>query len=214
MKLACVVVLYHPSEEVEDNIRTYLPQVDCILKWDNTPRNIGIGAALNEGVRFARANGCTHLMTMDQDSFFLPGEMARYRAEVEQWEEVHQEQAAIFSTNYYLRSQHTTLYPEEASVVQVTSAFIRWSCLSGWDCSERIYSFGVLIASFVGGLRGKVFLLYASATFCYSMSLAIKRRNIDCWGAKSFPMNIHLPELITTYAMGLFYIAPILIVLI
>ena len=69
MKLACVVVLYHPSEEVENNIRTYLPQVDCILKWDNTPHNVGIGAALNEGVRMARAQGCTHLMTMDQDRY-------------------------------------------------------------------------------------------------------------------------------------------------
>lgn len=122
MKLACVVVLYHPSEEVENNIRTYLPQVDCILKWDNTPHNVGIGAALNEGIRMARAQGCTHLMTMDQDSSFLPGEMTRYRAKVEQWEEEHQGQTAVFSTNYYLRSQHTTLYPEETSIVQVTSA--------------------------------------------------------------------------------------------
>ncbi len=122
MRLACVVVLYHPSEEVEGNIRTYLPQVDCLLRWDNTPRNVGIGAALNEGVRFARAHGCTHLMTMDQDSFFLPGEMARYRMKVEQWEKEHGGQTALFSTNYYLRSQGATLYPVETSAVQVASA--------------------------------------------------------------------------------------------
>lgn len=122
MKLACVVVLYHPDREVEKNIQTYLPQVDYLLRWDNTPHNVGIGAALNEGVRQARAQGCTHLMTMDQDSFFLSGEMARYRTKVEQWEKEHKGQLAIFSTNYYIRSQRTTLYPDEASVVEVVSA--------------------------------------------------------------------------------------------
>lgn len=122
MKLAAVVVLYHPAEEVEKNIRTYLPDVDCILRWDNTPRNVGIGAALNEGIRFARAQGCTHLMTMDQDSFFLPGEMARYRARVEQTEAEHRGAPAIYSTNYYLRSQHTTLYPVTPTVERVSSA--------------------------------------------------------------------------------------------
>ena len=37
MKLAAVVVLYHPGEDLTGNINSYLPQVDKLLLWDNTP---------------------------------------------------------------------------------------------------------------------------------------------------------------------------------
>ena len=91
MKLLAVVVLYHPDGDVLANIRTYLPGVDGLLLWDNTPRdcidrerlrafqaleksvymgkgeNVGIGAALNAAVDYARQHGFTHLVTFDQD---------------------------------------------------------------------------------------------------------------------------------------------------
>ena len=37
MKLAAVVVLYHPDENLVRNINSYLPQVDTLVLWDNTP---------------------------------------------------------------------------------------------------------------------------------------------------------------------------------
>ena len=85
MKLAAVVVLYHPDGNLIRNINSYLPQVDTLVLWDNTPegekatplslsgvchperlqymgcgRNVGIGAALNQAVAYARDNGFTH----------------------------------------------------------------------------------------------------------------------------------------------------------
>ncbi|WP_243462369.1 glycosyltransferase family protein [Bacteroides stercorirosoris] len=37
MKLVAVVVLYHPDENLVRNINSYLPQVDTLVLWDNTP---------------------------------------------------------------------------------------------------------------------------------------------------------------------------------
>ena len=97
MRLLAVVVLYHPGKDLTGNINSYLPQVDRLLLWDNTPgggkeqlplsgithperleyrgcgRNVGIGTALNDAVAYAREHGYTHLLTLDQDSYFLPG---------------------------------------------------------------------------------------------------------------------------------------------
>lgn len=121
MKLAAVVVLYHPDENLVRNINSYLPQVDTLVLWDNTPegeksaplslsgvchperleymgcgRNVGIGAALNQAVAYARDNGFTHLLTLDQDSYFREGDFRRYLENIRAYGE---DAEAIFSTN-------------------------------------------------------------------------------------------------------------------
>lgn len=106
MKLLGVVILYYPDkEQVMLNIASYLDEVDALLIWDNTPpadrrvldfgrqqenkiirrdkeRNVGLGFPLNEAVRYGTENGFTHLLTMDQDSWFDPGEMRKYKNKV------------------------------------------------------------------------------------------------------------------------------------
>lgn len=95
MKLYAVVVTYYP--EIEDaikNIMQYLPWVDHLVIWENTPseyidnyrielpeyadkvsfmgtgKNEGIAFALNRAVEYAKSNGFTHILTMDQDSYW------------------------------------------------------------------------------------------------------------------------------------------------
>lgn len=92
MKLAAVIVTYRPDlHEVEQNVASFAEDVDLIMVWDNseTPadfhhlkqlypaiilhqegRNIGLAEAYNKAISTARDNGCSHLMTMDQDSTF------------------------------------------------------------------------------------------------------------------------------------------------
>ena len=152
MRLLAVVVLYHPDAELTANVNSYLPWVERVLLWDNTPAdarrplslasfshperiemrgcgdNVGIDPALNDAARYALEHGYTHLLTMDQDSRFPDGEFQRYVNTVLSYRDEHTDRkvadgvGAIFSVNYYLRSQHTTLYPQEASVVRVSSA--------------------------------------------------------------------------------------------
>lgn len=100
MKLAAVVVLYHPDAAVADNIASYAELSDFLYLWDNTPgrssdvfyaelnekkavahhpsvkylhfqqKNMGLAYAYNRAIEEAEKDGATHLMTMDQDSCF------------------------------------------------------------------------------------------------------------------------------------------------
>ena len=120
-----------------------MPGVDCLLLWDNTPRdcidrerlgalqaleksvymgkgeNVGIGEALNAAVDYARQHGFTHLITFDQDSRFASDDFGRYLEAVRNW---GADARAIFSTNYFIKSQQAPLYPVEDAVAEVWRA--------------------------------------------------------------------------------------------
>jgi rhamnosyltransferase len=97
-RVAAVVILYRPTEDVLANVDSYRDQVDSIIAVDNTETpderflsqlesrgvmyvslgdNRGIAAALNEGCRRARALGFDWAITFDQDSTATPGMVAR-----------------------------------------------------------------------------------------------------------------------------------------
>jgi rhamnosyltransferase len=94
-KIAAVVVLYFPDDDVYKNILSYLDQVELVFLVDNSDEpaidliekfsanrrvisivngcNLGIAAALNIGAEEAINRGCDLLLTMDQDSTASPG---------------------------------------------------------------------------------------------------------------------------------------------
>lgn len=100
--IAGVVVLYHPEEDVIAGIGSYLPYLGMLYVIDNSgispdmekrvavlssgiryirnKDNIGIAAALNKGATLALQDGFGWLLTMDQDSSFLPAEASAYFA--------------------------------------------------------------------------------------------------------------------------------------
>lgn len=95
MKIYGVVVLYHPFEEVLENINTYINEIDTLYVVDNSDvknkslvqelkknnkiiyinnnGNQGIAHALNVGAKLAIGGGASWLLTMDQDSKFDNG---------------------------------------------------------------------------------------------------------------------------------------------
>lgn len=141
MKIVGVVVLYHPGDDLVRNINSYLPWLDRLLLWDNTPadeqralplsevayperlerrgcgKNVGIGTALNDAARYALENGFTHLLTLDQDSYFLEGDFPRYLQCASKYGD-----GAILSVNYFIKSQQAPLYPVCDRVDKVASA--------------------------------------------------------------------------------------------
>jgi len=102
MRLLGIVVLYYPDERVTGNILSYLPFLERLIIWENTPKesqkniffedsslqnkiltwgentNAGLGAPFNKAVEYAEKEGFTHLLTMDQDSLFLEGDFEKY----------------------------------------------------------------------------------------------------------------------------------------
>lgn len=93
-KIAGVVILYHPHDNVINNIMSYLPHLDSLLLIDNSQpsveeiydqlrqhfdekiaylpnaQNYGIAKPLNQGAAFALSKKADWLLTMDQDSRF------------------------------------------------------------------------------------------------------------------------------------------------
>ena len=176
MKLLAVVVLYYPDETVLANIRTYLSGVDCLLLWDNTPgdsidkerqrslqtleksvymsngSNAGIGAALNGAVDYARQHGFTHLVTFDQDSSFASDDFLCYLEAVRNY---GRDVRAIFSTNYFIKSQQAPLYPVEDAVVEVPSAMT----------SGSLYPLSLFDE--LGGFMSDLFVWGIDCEFCW-----------------------------------------------
>ena len=93
-RIAAVVVLYNPGDEVISNVASYLEQVEVLYAVDNSERpsprtaaalggspkvrylpnnaNLGVAGALNTGAEKAIAAGFDLLLTMDQDSRAAP----------------------------------------------------------------------------------------------------------------------------------------------
>lgn len=124
MKTLGIVILYYPNINIEENIASYIDSLDKLIIWNNTPKeasgscvtiksswedkiilmglgkNVGIGKALNEGVRYASENNYTFLLTMDQDSCFVKDDFDRYldiikKANIK----------SIFSPNYVIHGK-------------------------------------------------------------------------------------------------------------
>ncbi len=93
-KIAGVVVLYNPPEDFENNIKTYIDDLDVLYVIDNSNNknklfkndkivyifnneNIGVAKALNIGAAKAIEKKYNWLLTMDQDTKFNKGVMKR-----------------------------------------------------------------------------------------------------------------------------------------
>ena len=102
------VILYNPDDGIFEYVKTYVDELDHLLIIDNTEsgsqagdslsqlhknvtliqnhENFGIARALNQAGQFAVANKFEWLMTMDQDSNFLPGSLERMMSFIRQAE--------------------------------------------------------------------------------------------------------------------------------
>lgn len=98
LRIAAVVVLYHPEPEVPANVRSWANQIDTLFVIDNSEgddsavisalaalnktviirnrENLGIARALNIGAEKAATEGYDFLLTMDQDSSAAPDMVA------------------------------------------------------------------------------------------------------------------------------------------
>ena len=94
--VCAIVVAYYPDEKFDERVQTLLPQVAQVVVVDNTPdesrnirikkdfqnsaklhvienpNNLGIAAALNQGLEYAKNNGFMWILTLDQDTQCFP----------------------------------------------------------------------------------------------------------------------------------------------
>jgi rhamnosyltransferase len=104
MKLLGIIITYYPDiQETKNNILQFVDDIDLLIIWENTPRNererykislpeyqekiifmgtdenMFIAHALNQGIKFGKENGFSHLLTMDQDICFDTGHFKKYK---------------------------------------------------------------------------------------------------------------------------------------
>lgn len=122
MKLIAIIVTYHPiQEDLLKNIRSCVDAVDELIIWENTPdhlieydkkilagfsekinfsgvgKNVGIGKALNYGAEIAVTGGYSHLLTLDQDSYFDEKHLEKYKKQISEY---NRDDSGIFGVNY------------------------------------------------------------------------------------------------------------------
>ncbi len=168
MKLAGVVTLYHPGEDVRENIESYAEELDRLYVVDNTEEpnpaweewfrdkervvyvpfheNKGISYALNYALR--EAGDCEYLLTMDQDSRFPAGAMRKYKEEVAAYGVAHPGRAAMYTVDY--DEKETDIAPRDINV-GITSGSV----------------LPVGIARALGGFDEALFIDEVDSEYCY-----------------------------------------------
>ncbi|MDQ2752694.1 MAG: glycosyltransferase [Bacteroidota bacterium] len=124
MLVAGVVILYHPDDDVIQNIQSYLPYVQKLYVADNTEEtmsavasqlkeqnkiqilydgsNEGIAKRLNKAAALAKEEGFEWLLTMDQDSCFEEAELENYLTCADNY--LHKNKTAMFGVEYEVKS--------------------------------------------------------------------------------------------------------------
>ena len=170
--IAAVVVIYNPDKSVEDNIMTYVSEVDKLYVIDNTPQqmeknnfiipkydnleyfalneNKGIAYALNKGVELAEEDGFDYLLTMDQDSCFKSYNLGRYVKEAMKLYE-NDKNIAIIGISH---DAYKIRYPNKE-----------------WEYARNVITSGMIISLIasksLGKFREDFFIDFVDYEYCY-----------------------------------------------
>lgn len=183
--LAGSVILYNPDYDVPDNVASYLNAVDHLYVVDNqngkavaeriaalapekvtvisNPENEGIAKPLNTVLRLCR-DKYDFLITMDQDSRFLPGHMSLYRTRFDllNWE-------SIFGVG-------PTVVPKTAQYNAVESARVHKLREGHWNSTFHMITSGNVIdvskALLLGGFDESLFIDEVDYDMCYKADKA------------------------------------------
>lgn len=173
MELAGVVILYHPDEDVIENIKSYIGDLSILYIIDNTEEpnivfkdkldqalsfinnkyiyiswndNKGISYALNCALEYCKKY--KYLLTMDQDSHFPKGMLIKYKKNIEK---LCCNGIAMYTVNYTgLNAEKKSLLPYEVKLA-ITSGSI----------------LNVTIANQLGAFDENLFIDEVDSEFCY-----------------------------------------------
>lgn len=171
IKLAGCVILYNPDKNVTENIESYIKKIDKLFIVDNGNgekvynelkrnygnieiikhiENMGIAYSLNEVLKICQ-NKYTHLLTMDQDSYFIGNCMEKYCCELEKF---YQENVLGLGPQLVLEDIPSHL-----------SQNIKWNKKISVITSGNIISIKNAIA--IGGFDQNLFIDEVDREFCY-----------------------------------------------
>lgn len=187
MNLLGIVVTYFPeTDELLENITSYIDEVDHLIIWENTPcdeidynlsgtfsnmsnitiltknKNVGIGEALNNAAKFAIKQGYTHLLTMDQDSFFEAGMLSKFKQMISK---LKKEDIGAYGVNY--SSNSILAYKDNAS----HSLFVNECITSGTIYPTYLFKENIYF-------NEKMFIDAVDFEFCYRLKKKYSKKTI------------------------------------
>jgi rhamnosyltransferase len=184
--LCAVVVTYFPDTGCGENLTALAGQVDCLVIIDNGSSeeslrpvveaarrlsatlvrlgaNLGVAAALNVGIRFARERGYHWLATFDQDSRATPTMIETMAATLARYPQA--DRVAVISPRHVDRLIGFTVRERGAEAKGI-----------GWRVIPSVMTSGNLVrldaAIAVGGFDERLFIDYVDHDFC----LKLRRR--------------------------------------
>ncbi len=184
MIINAIVVLYNPDENVIDNINTYLSYVDKVIIVDNSSissqflknlllhqnieyyflgKNKGLAFALNYGCKVAKQNGASHILLMDQDSFFDSGALKKMIAFCNS----ASSEIGVVSPNVRSLYHDNKNGEEKEAYIQYSlnkNTLVNWSMTSGSIIRTDLYD-----KCF--GFDDELFIAHIDIDFCYRVFL-------------------------------------------
>ncbi len=224
MKIAAVVILYHPEEQAQTNILSYAPFVDKLFAVDNTENpyfsmeaegmdfiyvadqhNKGISIRLNQAAQLARLSGFDWLLTMDQDSSFDKAVFKQYLNCIESYP--GKESVSMFGVNYSAMSREEGNCNSEESLQLITSGSVLnlkiWKELNGFD--EQLFidevDFEYCLRSRKNGFKT---IRFPSISMKHSLGQLVTGRSLK--NAKVTSRTLHPPIRLYYIARNFFYI--------
>lgn len=118
MLLCTIIILYHPDKEIlKKSLSIFNKETEGIIVWRNSVisdecqeiidcfnkviiagdcKNVGIATALNESIKIAQKYHFSHILTMDQDSYFDKGMIQNYKVKIL---ENHSDDIGVYGIN-------------------------------------------------------------------------------------------------------------------
>lgn len=139
MKLCGVVVVFNPENKVNENIKSYLNDLEKLYVIDNSTidnrkrfkdkkivyvsnrENKGIAQALNQGIELARKENYEWILTMDQDSKFEKKGLAKFKEKIEKCQD---KKVAIFAPLHQTTSKKLNENIKSDTLIVMTSGNI------------------------------------------------------------------------------------------
>lgn len=177
------VILYNPSDDIKQHIRTYLDKVNKLFVFDNSEsivnRNLeelgdkivviadgvnrGISERLNAAAKAAIAEGGRWLLTMDQDSFFAEESLEHYMRCLDRF--IEKENVGMFGVEYEIANERFDC-DSEATTQLITSGSI----------------VNLLLFDTIGGFDEQLFIDEVDSEYCFKSNQkgyqTIKFKNI------------------------------------
>lgn len=122
-RILAIIIAYFPDKPVEEIIKNFEHEVDTVMVVDNTNNNIGVAAALNQGLKRAIDEGYDWLLTMDQDSVFEEGALK----ELKNVSFTCKENVALLSPFHFIKKTPKSTAVQEVTITMTSGNLLRVS---------------------------------------------------------------------------------------